>query len=78
MTRTLSRLISTTGSLALSVAPHGGQRTARRNALTAVLSDEMASRSRAEVLAEADAAIAATRARSIPQPALTAQMHRAG
>ena len=52
-------------SFTLGVVPHGGQRTARRNALAAIEINELAARSRVEALADADAAVAATLARHL-------------
>ena len=67
--RSAGRVVSATGAMALGVAPHGGQRTARRNALAAVLATEMEARARREAQAQAEAAVAATLARRVPQGA---------
>jgi hypothetical protein len=52
-------------SFTLGVVPHGGQRTARRNALAAIEINEIAADARAEAHAAADAAVAATLARAL-------------
>lgn len=56
LTRTTTQL----QGLALTVLPHGGQRSARRNAWAAMSADAVLARSRRE----ADAAVAAARSRA--------------
>ena len=64
--RRSARVVQTASeSFTLGVVPHGGQRTARRNAQSAVEINELAAQSRAEALAAADAAVAATLARHL-------------
>jgi hypothetical protein len=45
------RARSASETIMLAVVPHGGQRTARRNALSSVRADAVAARDRAEALA---------------------------
>jgi hypothetical protein len=65
LTGAARRVLSTSEMFVLVLAPSGGQRIARRNALDSVESDAIAARDRAEALA----AIVPTQAtgRAIPQ-----------
>jgi hypothetical protein len=62
--RSARYVFDASSTVALSVVPHGGQRGARRNALTAILDNEIAARARQQALADADAAVALTLART--------------
>jgi hypothetical protein len=68
--RSVGHVVAAGRSVALSVAPHGGQRSARRNALSAILDNEVAARARRHALDEAERAINETLTRQSTAPAV--------
>jgi hypothetical protein len=66
--RSVGHVVAAGRTVALSVAPHGGQRSARRNALSAILDNEVAARARRHALSEADRAISETLTRQTAAP----------
>ena len=61
----IKRNLSTLESLFLTVAPHGGQRSARRNAWASMSSDAALARSRREADAAMDRAVVRAEAREL-------------